>query len=268
MISGLPVRLAAVVIAACVLAGCERASDLAEPPVDLGPFDLGLNIVVADNAQKVPISRDATPDEWERSLSRAVENRFGRYDGERYYNIGISVDGYALAPPGVPVLVTPKSVLVVTVNVWDDERGQKLNGAGTQFYVYESLSGEQVIGTGITRTKQEQMDALSYNVAKVIENWFLEHPQWFGPGIPVPDPTAEGAAAPAGAIDVGAALATVPSASVPAAPTSAPVPAAPTVPATPVVAAPPARVAEGAVPGTGVVTLPELPPGAIYPDTP
>jgi hypothetical protein len=259
MISGLPLRLATAALGLALLAGCERRSDLTDPPVDLGPFDLGLNIVVADNAQKVPISRDATPDEWERSLSKAVEDRFGRYDGDRFYNIGISVDGYALAPPGVPVLVTPKSVLVVTVNVWDDERGQKLNGAGTQFTVFESMSGEQVIGTGITRTKQEQMDALSYNVAKVIENWFLEHPQWFGPGIPVPDPTAEGPAAPAGAVDVSAIMPADPAAA------SAPVPANP-VPAAPAPATAPAAAAT--VPAAGANVLPSLPGGAAYPETP
>jgi len=256
MISGLSVRLAAMALALGVLSGCERPSDLADPPVDLGPFDLGLNIVVADNAQKVPISRDATPEEWEASLSRAVQDRFGRYDGPRFYNIGVSVDGYALAPPGVPVLVTPKSVLVVTVNVWDDERQQKLNGAGTQFTVFESLSGEQVIGTGITRTKKEQMDALSYNAAKVIENWFLEHPQWFGPGIPEPDPSAEGPAAPAGAVDVSATLAANPAASAPAAPAAATASSAP---------AAPAAIPQTAPAGT---QLPALPPGAIYPDTP
>lgn len=255
MISGLSVRLAAAALALALIAGCERRNDLTDPPVDLGPFDLGLNIVVADNAQKVPISRDATPDEWERSLSRAVEDRFGRYDGDRFYNIGISVDGYALAPPGVPVLVTPKSVLVVTVNVWDDERGQKLNGAGTQFTVFESMSGEQVIGTGITRTKQEQMDALSYNVAKVIENWFLEHPQWFGPGIPVPDPSAEGPAAPAGAVDVSS-----------VATGTAPAAAAPPVTAAPVAA--PAPAVRSAAPASGASVLPTLPGGASYPETP
>jgi hypothetical protein len=264
MISGLPVRLGAFVVTLGLLVACERPSDLADPPVDLGPFDLGLNIVVADNAQKVPISRDATPDEWEASLSRAVEDRFGRYDGPRFYNIGISVDGYALAPPGVPVLVTPKSVLVVTVNVWDDERQQKLNGAGTQFTVFESLSGEQVIGTGITRTKKEQMDALSYNVAKVIENWFLEHPQWFGPGIPVPDPTAAGPAAPAGAVDVSATLAVEPPSAAPVASavpaTGSAAPAAATLPAAPAVAAP-----QTAPTGT---PFPALPPGATYPETP
>jgi hypothetical protein len=263
MILGLPVRLGPLVVALGLLAACERPSDLADPPVDLGPFDLGLNIVVADNAQKVPISRDATPDEWEASLSRAVADRFGRYDGPRFYNIGISVDGYALAPPGVPVLVTPKSVVVVTVNVWDDERQQKLNGAGTQFTVFESLSGEQVIGTGITRTKKEQMDALSYNVAKVIENWFLEHPQWFGPGIPVPDPAAEGPAAPAGAVDVAATLAAGPAAPAPSVPVTAAAPVTagpPTTAAAPVTPAPPTAPA-----GT---VFPALPPGAIYPETP
>ncbi len=220
MIPGLPVRLAAIVLAVVLLAGCERRSDLADPPVDLGPFDLGLNIVVADDAQKVPISRDATPEEWEAALGKAVEARFGRYDGDRFYNIGISVAGYALAPPGVPVLAAPKSVLVITVNVWDDERQQKLNGAGTRFTIFESLSGEQVIGTGLTRSKKEQMDALSYNAAKVIENWFLEHPQWFGPGIPVPDPEAEGEA-PAVATSAAATPAT---AAAPAAGTTRPQP--------------------------------------------
>jgi hypothetical protein len=42
-----------------VLAACGR-NDLEDPPVPLGDFALGLNIAVADNAQKVPISRDAT----------------------------------------------------------------------------------------------------------------------------------------------------------------------------------------------------------------
>ena len=93
-----------------------RPQDLDEPAADLGPFKLGLNIVVADNMQKVPISREATVEEWETGLKKAVEDRFGpsRYDGDRFYNIGINVDGYALAPPGIPVVAAPKSVVVVS----------------------------------------------------------------------------------------------------------------------------------------------------------
>ena len=116
----------------------------------LAVLALGLNIVVADNVQKVPISRNATPDEWETAMKKAVEDRFGRYDGDRVYNIGISVDGFALAPPGIPVVAAPKSVLVITANIWDDQNRQKLNPKGKQITVLESLSPESVIGTGLT----------------------------------------------------------------------------------------------------------------------
>lgn len=162
-----------------LLAACAR-NDLADPPVPLGAFALGLNVAVADNVQMVPISRPATPEEWEAAIVKAVDDRFGRYEGTKLYNIGISVDGYALAPPGIPVVAAPKSVLVVTANIWDDAAQKKLNAEGKQFTVFESLSGETVIGTGLTRTKKQQMDALAFNAVKRVEEWLLEHPEWFG----------------------------------------------------------------------------------------
>jgi hypothetical protein len=175
-----------------VLAAC-AGNDLKEPPVPLGDFALGLNIVVADNVQKVPISRDASVEEWEAVMKDAVANRFGRYEGAKLYNIGISIDGYALAPPGIPVVAAPKSVLVITANVWDDAAEQKLNAEGHRITVFESLSGETVIGTGLTRNKTEQMEALSYNAVKRVEEWFLENPEWFGlppkPPAPEADPS-------------------------------------------------------------------------------
>lgn len=169
----------AVCAALLLLAACAR-NDLADPPVPLGDFALGLNVAVADNVQMVPISRPATPEEWEAEIIKAVDARFGRYEGTKLFNIGISIDGFALAPPGIPVVAAPKSVLVVTANIWDDGAQKKLNAEGKQFTVFESLSGETVIGTGLTRTKKQQMEALSYNAVKRVEDWLLEHPEWFG----------------------------------------------------------------------------------------
>lgn len=168
-------------IALCLgltLAAC-GSRDLEEPPVDMGNFRLGLNIAVADNAEKVPISRNATPEQWEAAISTAVKDRFGRYSGSKLYNIGVSVDGYALAPPGIPVLAAPRSVLVVTANVWDDAAQKKLNAEGKQITVWED-GGASIIGTGLTRSAEDQMEVLSYYAAKRIEDWFVENPAWFG----------------------------------------------------------------------------------------
>jgi len=196
-------------VAACA------AQDLDEPAADLGPFRLGLNIVVADNMQKVPISREATVEEWETGLEKAVENRFGpaRYDGDRFYNIGINIDGYALAPPGIPVVAAPKSVVVVSANIWDDANQQLLNTEARQFTIFENLSGESVIGTGLTSTRKQQIEALSYNVAKALEGWFLENPQWFDPAGAVPGEAAnQSTAAPQPRVVSGASAATAPAA--------------------------------------------------------
>jgi hypothetical protein len=172
-------RLTALGLSLTLLAACAQ-NDLADPPVPLGDFALGLNIVVTDKTEKVPISREASGEEWKAVMTKAVDARFGRYQGSKLYNIGISVDGYALAPPGIPVVAAPRSVLVITANIWDDAARKKLNDEGKQFTVFESLSGETVIGTGITRTKQQQMDALAYNAVKRVEEWFLQNPEWFG----------------------------------------------------------------------------------------
>ena len=185
-------RFLAVGVGLSLLAACQT-NDLKEPPAPLGDFALGLNIAVADNIQKVPISREASKEEWQNAMQKAVADRFGRYEGSKLYNIGISIDGYALAPPGVPLVLKPKSVLVITANIWDDAAQKKLNPEGKQLTIFEHMSAETVIGSGVTQTKAKQMEVLSYNAAKAVEKWLLEHPEWFGlppkpPAPPAPPP--------------------------------------------------------------------------------
>jgi|APEBP8051073178_1049388.scaffolds.fasta_scaffold00013_2 hypothetical protein len=233
-------RLAALALGLSLLAACNR-DDLAEPPVDLGDFRLGLNIVVADNMQKVPISRDATVEEWETGLKKAIDDRFGRYDGNRFYNIGIAVDGYALAPPGIPVVAAPKSVIVVTANIWDDASQTRLNGEPEQFTIFENLDPNSVIGSGLTKTKRQQIDALSFNVAKALERWFVDNPQWFADSGAVPDARPDGTQPPTGAPSVAvtpAATTEVTTTALPAATTTAT-----TATTSPATSAPPRRPA-------------------------
>lgn len=161
------------------LSACQT-NDLMEPPVPLGDFAMGLNIAVADNMQKSPISRDATAEEWKTALTKAMADRFGRYEGTKLYNFGISIDGFALAPPGVPLVLKPKSVLVISANIWDDAAQKKLNAEGKQLVIFEKMSGETVVGSGLTQTKEKQMEILAYNAAKAVEGWLLDNPEWFG----------------------------------------------------------------------------------------
>ncbi|MDB5658197.1 MAG: hypothetical protein JWS10_812 [Cypionkella sp.] len=243
-------RLLAFGLGLTALAACQT-NDLKEPPVPLGNFRLGLNIAVADNLQKVPISREASKADWEAAIKKAIDERFGRYEGDKLYNIGISIDGYALAPPGIPVVLKPKSALVITANIWDDAAQKKLNPEGKQLTIFEHMSPETFIGSGVTQNKKKQMEILSYNAAKAVERWMLSNPEWFG----LPPKGTAVAAAPAAVTPV-APIAAAPIAAAPV--TAAPVTTAP-IASAPVVAPAPAQVAtpaKTATPAKPAIVLP------------
>lgn len=174
------VRLFAALTGLVVLAACAN-NDLSGPPKDFGDFSLGYNIVVAKNAKPVGPSRQATAEEWEAAIKTAIAARFDRYQGEKLYHIGIGVDAYALAVPGIPILLSPKSVLAITVNIWDDSAQRTVNAEPKTFTVFEGLSGSTVVGSGLTRSREEQMKALSENAARLINDWLVENKAWFTP---------------------------------------------------------------------------------------
>lgn len=192
-------------VALCVVAACSSTADLAEKPKPLGNFAFGYNVVVANNMVKGPLSRDAEPEEWVEALEKAVGTRFERYEGDRLYHFGVSVQGYVLAQPGVPVVASPKSVLIVNLDVWDDAKGEKLNAEPKQITVLERTSGETFIGSGLTQSKEQQMQNLSENAARLIKNYLeRQHKQegWFVPAVEAaPEVTEEAAPAEAKAAD-------------------------------------------------------------------
>ena len=165
------------------LATCGAKDDLSLPPEPMGDFLLGHNIVKVQGVKIGPLSRKATPEEWEKSVSEAISARIGRYDGTHYFHLGTHIDGYVLAQPGIPIVAAPKSVLIISVNVWDDVTGEKLTKKPKVFTVFErSEAPAFIIGSGLVNSKEQQMENLSRNAARRIHKWLLENQQWFALG--------------------------------------------------------------------------------------
>jgi len=153
------------------ITACTNANDLDQEPAYLGNFRLGHNVVVAPNLTKGPASREASKEEWVGAVTQAITERFTRYEGSKLYHLGVSVEGYVLAVPGVPLVASPKSALILNVTAWDDAAGSKLNAEPELITVVETISPQTVIGSGLTQSKEVQMEHLSRNAAKLIERW-------------------------------------------------------------------------------------------------
>jgi len=174
------IRALSVLAVAVVLSACADGRIVGEPRAALGNFRLAHNIVLAGNAVQGPLSREAPEGAWETVLREQIAERFDRYEGERLYHLAVNVDAYVLAVPGIPLVASPRSALILGVHVWDDELGRPLNEERRQITVLESVSGESLVGSGLTQTAEEQMLVLARNAARAIENWLAEHPEWFG----------------------------------------------------------------------------------------
>jgi len=163
-----------------ILGACATTDPLEEDLPDMGDFRLAFNIVVADHIQQVPPSREATGAEWIEVLTAEIDRRFGGYEGDRLYHIAIHVDAYALAPPGIPLVLQPRSILVISANVWDDELQAKLHEEPEQMTIFEGAATETfLIGSGLARTREEQMQVLARNAARRVQLWMLQNPEWF-----------------------------------------------------------------------------------------
>jgi len=176
------IRIVAVLLSVALLGACNGAADLAKAPVALGDFNLVHNIAVAPKAQKGPLSREVSKEQLTKALTDATAERFGRYNGSRDYHFGMSVEGYVLAQPGIPLVFAPKSILIINLTVWDDAKNKKLIDKPRQITVFESFDQGPIVGSGYTKSAEEQLKNLSQNAAKSIENYLVKQNKaegWF-----------------------------------------------------------------------------------------
>ena len=188
-------RVIALMLTMAAVTACTNPDDLDQAPVDLGAFQLGHNVVLAPNLTKGLASRDASKEELIASLQTAIEDRFGRYEGDQLYHLGISIEGYVLAIPGIPIIASPKSALILNVTVWDDAAQKKLNDKPHLVTALETLGPRTVLGSGLTQSRERQMENLSLNAAKLIQNWIKQENYengWFA-AVEQPDVDAEDA---------------------------------------------------------------------------
>jgi hypothetical protein len=165
-----------------LLVGC--AADTGTAPAlkatePLGDFKLGIMVVYADKVQQGPMSRDATPLELKTALETELRRRFGSLTGSKFFNMSVAIDAYALAKPGIPLIISPKSALVVTLNVWDDAKQQIITEEDKRFTVLEKFTGKSLIGSGMTMSREEQLAELVQTTADNIEAYMRENEALF-----------------------------------------------------------------------------------------
>ncbi|WP_296417882.1 hypothetical protein [Pseudooctadecabacter sp.] len=156
--------------------------DLTQTPDPIGTFRLGHNIAVVNEPVQGPFSRTVEDAAWQAAMTAAVNDRLGlaRFDGSAFYHVGVAVEGYVLAQPGIPLVYSPRSVLIFSVNFFEDATQTKLNDEAIQLTVFEPCCTVPFLGSGLTRSAEEQMEGLSFSAARAIERTMRQNGAWFG----------------------------------------------------------------------------------------
>ena len=166
-----------VFLAAC---GGNPNADLKEVPEPIGDFRPGHIVAFGDNIEAPFFSRELSPDQIELVVSSAIEKRLRRYDGDGLYHLGIVLGGIVLAQPGVPLVATPSSQILIDITVYDNETRQKLNEEPVRLRASEGV-WTPIIGSGLARDAEAQLENLANQIAIQIERWLRNNPEWFEP---------------------------------------------------------------------------------------
>lgn len=165
-----------------VLAGCGGAQeDLAFKPEPLGDFRLGFAIVVANDVTRGPGSREIEAEALTTAVQSAVEERFSRFEGDRFYHIALRIEAYILAAPGIPIIYSPRSLMLSAMTVFDDATQTKLNEEAIRVTAFEGIeTGVPLIPSGMLKTREEQLENLAISTAREIERILREREEdWF-----------------------------------------------------------------------------------------
>lgn len=89
-----------------------------------------------------------------------------------------------LAQPGVPVVLSPKSALILQLSVWDNATQTRI-AEPEHITLLENLTAKTLIGSGLTQSAEAQIENLAQTAAKRIERWLRDKHEaqgWFAKG--------------------------------------------------------------------------------------
>lgn len=147
----------------------------------IGEFRVGHTVVVGKDMVQGPLSRAADPQKIIDALKQATSERLSVYDGSQYYHVAVKIDAYVLAQPGVPVVLSPKSALILQLSVWDNATQTRI-AEPEHITLLENLTAKTLIGSGLTQSAEAQIENLAQTAAKRIERWLRDKHEaqgWF-----------------------------------------------------------------------------------------
>lgn len=161
-----------------VLAACSVPENAVQGNRDLGDFQLCGQFVTFVANDPGPLSRKATEDEWVNALNAEIARQLGPYKGGKCYTVSVAVEGYGLAQPGVPLVFSPKSGLLVRAFVFDNDLIEAgvpsvLNKGGEQLQVALVDQG------GLFNDRDAQLGALARTGVAEVVKWMERNPEWF-----------------------------------------------------------------------------------------
>ena len=160
------------------IAACSVPEDAVQGGRDLGDFQLCGQFVTFVANDPGPLSRKATEDEWVNALNAELARQLGPYKGGKCYTVSVAVEGYGLAQPGVPLVFSPKSGLLLRAFVFDNalieaEAPSVLNKGGHQIQVGLVDQG------GLLNEREAQLGALARTGVADVVKWMEQNPEWF-----------------------------------------------------------------------------------------
>lgn len=161
------------------LMGCGEASFAPASMARLAQANIRFNhiSIVATDMVKNAYSDDVSPEDMTTQLRRAITSKLSELQGDRVYNIGIKVTGYMLANPSVLTVSSPKSVLMLSVSVWNDSPDNKLMLPPSTVIAVDGLYGSALSIAKSQGSKDQRLAALTGRAGVEIAQYLARNAQ-------------------------------------------------------------------------------------------